>query len=357
MRLRELYRIWYEANHKPTTTCSDDSMMNTFGATNSLKGIAICAVLINHFLNYNVKGNFLWFASLFVSIFFIVSGYGIYHSLNRTYGVQPLRFKQLVFFYFNRLLRIYPLFLVAYIAQNVLFDTPIQTWSILGIHVRGHFWFIPAILQCYLLAPLLFICIRKYRFVFLNALLIFFLAGNVALTHGFLPDSLSFLLRFIHQHWRSIYFLSILLFGLGMILPQYLESWETIPSYEKKYLFTLSFSLVLFMMIIFKYQTPDSYLYSLFTKTICPLLLLYTSAIYLLANGLAFRPLAWIGKASFTIYLFHIILYRSVNNITGLGKNSLLELLIVLIILPLFFFLCAGVERWNQLLYERLRLK
>ena len=338
-------------------TCSDDFMMNTFGATNSLKGIAICAVLINHFLNYNVKGNFLWFASLFVSLFFIVSGYGIYHSMNRSYGLQPLRFRQLVFFYFNRVIRIYPLFLVAYILQNVLFGTPIQTWSLLGIHVRGHFWFIPAILQCYLLAPLLFVCLRNYRFVFLNILLIFFLGGNVALTHGLLPESLSFMLRFIHQHWRGVYFLSILLFGFGMILPHYLESWKRVPSYEKKYLFALSFSLVLFMMIIFKYQTPDSYLYSLFTKTICPLLLLSAGAIYLLANGLEFKPLAWIGKASLTIYLFHIILYRSVNNITGFGKNSLIELLIILGILPLFFFLCARVERWNKLIVEKLRLR
>ena len=330
-------------------------MSNTFSATNSLKGIAISAVLINHYLNMNVKGTFLGYASLFVSLFFIVSGYGIYHSLTNRYRLEPHGIKKLLTFYANRLLRLYPLFLVAYITQCILFDTPILTWTLLGIHAQGHFWFIPAIIQCYLVSPLFFICLKKNRFWSLNGLILTFLIANVLLTSGALPELLGNSLRFIHQYWREVYFLSPLLFGLAMLVAEYIECWNEVASFEKIYLFALLLALVLFMMIIFNYQQKPHYLFSLLTTTICPLLLLTISAIYFLANNLSISLLSSIGTASFSIYLFHIIFYRSVNQLTGLGKNSWLEFIIVLILLPLFFYLCKFVEKQTSMLLDRLK--
>jgi peptidoglycan/LPS O-acetylase OafA/YrhL len=57
---------------------------NTRDATNSLKGFAILIVLANHFLNQYVDpNNFSGLANATLSIFFIVSGYGIAHSLEQ----------------------------------------------------------------------------------------------------------------------------------------------------------------------------------------------------------------------------------------------------------------------------------
>jgi peptidoglycan/LPS O-acetylase OafA/YrhL len=332
-------------------------MKDTFSSTNSLKGLAICAVLINHFLNLNIKGSYLGFASLFVGLFFIVSGYGIYYSLERSGFASTPRLRILLRFYFNRLIRIYPLFIIAYLIQCFTFGDIVLSWTLWGIHGLGHYWFIPAIIQCYLLAPLLFILIKRHRFLSLNIIVITFLAANLLLNSALVPTDIGKTLRFIHLHWRDVYFLYLLLFALSMFLPRYLDSWEQIPSYEKKYYFILLFSVVLAIMIVFKYQDSTYYLYSLFTKTICPLIILCTAAVYLLSNTLRFSLLAWIGKASYSIYLFHIVMYRSIDEIFGFGKISLMEFLVVIAVIPLFFYLCTIVENWNNKITSTIRLK
>jgi peptidoglycan/LPS O-acetylase OafA/YrhL len=330
-------------------------MKDTFGSTNSLKGIAIFAVLINHYLNLNLTGDYLWFANLFVGLFFIVSGYGIFCSLERSAAAGPLRFRDLGNFYFSRLIRIYPLFITAYLIQCYLFDEPVISWTIFAIHGRGHYWFIPAIIQCYLLAPLLFFLIKRYRFLTLNIVVFVFLAANLMLHTGMLPAANNSI-RFIHLQWRDVYFLYLLLFTLSMYLPHYLASWEQIPGYEKKYWFILLLTTVLTVMIVFKYLGSTDYLYILLTGTICPLLLLCLAAVYLLANRLQFPLLTWIGKISYPVYLFHVIMYRSVDQFSGLGKNSLQELLIVIVVLPLFFYCCSLIDRWNNSIIGTLRL-
>jgi len=323
-------------------------MKDTFGSTNSLKGLAICAVLLNHYLNLNIKGDYLWFANLFVGLFFITSGYGIYYSLQRASKEGLLGPENLFRYYTNRLVRIYPLFIIAYLIQCFLFDSAVTSWTLWGLHARGHYWFIPAIIQCYLLAPLMFIAIQKHRFLTLNMFIVFFVAANLVLSSDLLPVHLGNSLKFVHLHWRDVYFLYLLLFALGLTLPHYLDCWKEIHPNEKRYFFMLLLFLVLTMMIVFKYQDSSHYLYSLFTKTICPLLALSIAAVYLLANRLTLPLLAWIGKASYPVYLFHIIMYRSVDTIFGYKKNSLTEFLIIIAVIPLFLFICTIIDRWNN---------
>lgn len=332
-------------------------MKDTFGSTNSLKGLAIFAVLINHFLNLNVTGDYLWFASLFVSLFFIVSGYGIYCSLERSATSGSFHARELADFYFIRLIRIYPLFITAYLIQCHIFGDPVISWTIFALHGLGHYWFIPAIIQCYLLAPLFFIMIKKYRFLSLNCVVLTFVGANLLLNAEMVPVEISKSLRFLHLQWRGVYFLYVLLFALSMYLPDYLDAWDTIPAYEKQYCFVLLLAAVLTIMIVFKYDDPASELYLLLARTICPLIILSVSAVYLLANRLQFSLLAWVGKASYPIYLFHVSVYHCIDDITGFGKNSLVELLIVAAVLPLFFYLCMLIDRWNSKITGAIRKK
>ncbi len=244
-------------------------MKDTFGSTNSLKGIAICAVLINHFLNLNVTGDYLWFASLIVGLFFIVSGYGISASLERSHTAGSFQASGLADFYFSRLIRIYPLFIAAYLIQCHVFAEPVVSWTVFALHGLGHFWFIPAIIQCYLLAPLLFLLGKRYRLLSLTAIVFGFLAANLLLHGDMLPAAVGNSLRFVHLYWRDVYFLYLLLFALAMYLPHYLDSWEAIPAYEKKCCFILLLAVVLTIMIVFKYQAPASYLFTLLAQTVC----------------------------------------------------------------------------------------
>ncbi len=332
-------------------------MKNTFGSTNSLKGIAICAVLINHFLNLNVTGDYLSFASLIVGLFFIVSGYGISCSLERSNSAGSFGPKDLAYFYFSRLIRIYPLFIAAYLIQCHAFDDPVVSWTIFAIHGLGHYWFIPAIIQCYLLAPLLFFLIKRYRFLSLIGIFLAFIGANLLLNGDVLPAATGKSLRFVHLYWRDVYFLYLLLFALSMYLPDYLDSWEKTPAYEKKYWFLLLLAAVLTIMIVFKYQDPPSYLFSLLTQSLCPLIILSVAAVYLLAGRLQFSLLTWIGKASYPLYLFHVSMYRFIDELFGFGKNSVTEWLIVIAALPLFFYLCSLIDRLNSKLSASLRSK
>ena len=332
-------------------------MKDTFGSTNSLKGIAICAVLINHFLNLNVTGDYLGFASLIVGLFFIVSGYGISASLERSDTAGSFRPRGLADFYFSRFIRIYPLFIAAYLIQCHAFADPVVSWTVFALHGLGHYWFIPAIIQCYLLAPLLFILIKRYRFFSLIGIVFAFIAANLLLHGDMLPANVGKSLRFVHLYWRDVYFLYLLLFALSMYLPHYLDSWEKIPAHEKKYWFILLLAVVLTIMIVFKYQDPAGYLFTLLTQTVCPVIILSVAAVYLLANRLQFSLLSWIGKASYPIYLFHVSMYRLIDELFGFGKNSVTELLIVIAMLPFFFYLCSLIERLNTKITAAIRSK
>ena len=83
-------------------------MANTVKTTNTLKGIAITSVLINHYLNNYVQGDSSGFANLWISVFFILSGYGLFHSFSQ-HKIESFTKKNLKTFYINRFLRIFPL--------------------------------------------------------------------------------------------------------------------------------------------------------------------------------------------------------------------------------------------------------
>jgi peptidoglycan/LPS O-acetylase OafA/YrhL len=127
------------------TKCSS---YNTIPATNTLKGVAISVVLINHYMNGHYSVNLVGIANAFVSIFFMMSGYGLYHSLNASTNEVSLSRKTLASFYYGRALRIFPLFWLALVSYKML-----SLQAIVGLRAPGHLWFIPALLQCYVLAP------------------------------------------------------------------------------------------------------------------------------------------------------------------------------------------------------------
>jgi peptidoglycan/LPS O-acetylase OafA/YrhL len=109
-------------------------MKTTYNSTDTLKGLAVISVLINHYLNMNMQGDCKGFANLIIAIFFIVSGYGIYCSLEHLVRNDKLTFKLVTTFYCTRIIRIFPLYWVAYITESVLFGQDISISSFFAIH-------------------------------------------------------------------------------------------------------------------------------------------------------------------------------------------------------------------------------
>lgn len=325
-------------------------VQTTHASTETLKGLAIVTVLINHYLNMNVSGNCTGFANLIIGVFFILSGYGIYYSLDRMFSAGAFCKEAVIEYYFTRAIRIFPLFWVAYILETILSGNNISILTLIGLRGPGHYWFIPAILQCYLVAPFVYLLVKKGRMLAINVLVFAFVLLNFTLNSNFIYQHLGYYFKYVHLGWRNCFFLYVLLFSLSMLLPTYPNPLNKMSNSEKMLLFYYSISFVLIFMISSKYRVGLEYLFDFFVKSFVPLVLIAMSSIYFLYNRLEIRVFSWIGRISFSVFLFHMIFYKFVDSVFGFGFNSISELLIILVLYPFFFFGCKYVESFVSII-------
>ena len=319
-------------------------VFTTTGTTNTLKGLAIIIVLINHYLNLNVTGNYTGFANLAISIFFVLSGYGLSFSLRKRFG-DTFTAKGVFRFYFDRAIRIFPLLWLAWLVQSAVTGEELSPWILAGVHGQEHYWFIPSLLHCYLLAPLLFLGMRKQWWksaaIFLLLLLIVTGLGRT----GILPENLIKSLLWINGEYRDMFFLHIFLFHVGMILPHFMK--PRLDSSAKSRKFPFRFwslaMLTLALMIFLKYNTDESTLAKIAWQLL-PLVPLAGLVHFGISHSVVSRPLAFLGSISYAVYLFHPTLYRGVSIIGGYPMNSSLELSIVVGLFPVFLWLAWILE-------------
>lgn len=330
-------------------------MTTTHASTETLKGLTIVSILINHYLNLNINGDFRGFANLTVVVFFILSSYGIYHSLERTFTNSTINIQSLSIFYLNRAIKIFPLFWIAYILETILFGKKLSLLALLGLSAPGHYWFIPAILQCYAIAPFVYFLIKKKRIFAINAIIWSFVFVNISLNSPFLNQQIGPYFNYVHLGWRNCFFLYIFVFSLSMLSAIYLESWDKVVKHEKLLWFYYAIILVSIFMISGKYTIELEYLFNLFVKSLIPIALLTISTFYFISNRLDSRIFSWLGKVSFSVFLFHFIFYKAVNSVSGFGTNSITELFLVLIFFPFFLFICRYIDRLGSLISETTR--
>lgn len=206
---------------------------SSLGTSNFLKGVAITTVLVNHYLNLNVSGDFRGYSNLFIGIFFFQSGYATYYSLKKKF-LNNIEFKSVLLFWYNRVIRIFPLLWCAWALEFCVRKGDLSLWIPTGLHGEGHYWFVPALFQCYLLAPLTIRWFATKLRIVLIFCLCAFLVINVMLAIDLLPVYLRWGLDFINARWRGLYFLHFLLFLMGLLTnfwrPKYLLK---IPSFSK----------------------------------------------------------------------------------------------------------------------------
>jgi peptidoglycan/LPS O-acetylase OafA/YrhL len=181
-----------------------------------LKGIAIAAVVINHYINDFLPGEFGGYASGIIAVFFVLSGYGIYFSFEKN-ASSRLTARQLLGFFVNRAIRIYPLYWTSLTLSAITLQTPYSLGVIMGnpfVKAPGIYWFISAIIQCYLVSPILYALmkragIKRYlAMVSIATLSVYFL--QVTVLNNF-PRTFAY---------RSFPFAHILLFASGLSMPQ-----------------------------------------------------------------------------------------------------------------------------------------
>lgn len=342
---------------------------STRRTTSYLKGLAILLVLVTHYSTVYAPDlyNLLIqdYAGFVVSIFFILSGYGIYYSLRRLedhYGGKPLSLRLMAVFFWQRAVRIYPLYWLSLLSASFIMGdawVSFHTFSMRTIAsylafptVRppGFTWFIPELVQCYLAAPFLYYLLRKLhhrRFI----AFIFALGGLFTVItiyywqlldaiNGFgVPDPYSLL-------YRSMFLSNILLFAGGLSMPLLIND---VKKYASNYV-TLGFFAAFLTSLYFVHdeffqwrgQSSELFLFPLYLISVTGFCLSAIAANRALPLS---RPVAWLGGYSFTLYLFHWQYYTLLEKAGLINSSELLSAVFTIALFPGFLLACMALQR------------
>jgi peptidoglycan/LPS O-acetylase OafA/YrhL len=305
-----------------------------------LRGTAVSTVILYHFyvlLNLSSLNSFTYihsFGEFGVSLFFIISGYLIYRSIDYStsrYGVKT----GLKYYISHRLFRILPayyfnffiVFIIAFYFTDIMNTWPSHfinkqilahlsftsffIYKISGLGINGAYWTLSIEMLWYIVTPLLFIFIKKDRYlVFLFMLSLLYL---IALDNKFL-DTILYLnsqapnYNILLFYWsfqlpgQLIYFIS------GVFIYKYFKN--DLP--QKK---LIQYFLFLHLMLTFIYLSSQKYFLESFTIR-NSITLIITALIFMLFYRYKLKELsllAWIGKISYSLYLWHMPLLFLIN--------------------------------------------
>ena len=294
-----------------------------------LKGLAIIAVVAIHSFSKTISSTpvnlFVDQLSRFaVPLFMALSGYGLTLSFSKN--------NNLIRFYVKRVWKILPWFLAAsvliliyknYFERGTFDFFNYHTWTMI---MRGgadyHLYFVPNILQLYLIFPLLFFLVKRFPKTALLLALLWQVYWYWRISTGtevlgnhnqIWPDQMQYVAL---QTWILYFILGIYLAFKPMIL-------------ASKYLLLIvivGFVLTFANALILKSSGIDMLVATRFTRL--PVIL-YATGIILLGLSLnsRFYILDSLGKYSFQIYLLHTIVLRILPSINPFILTPLVLLL------------------------------
>jgi peptidoglycan/LPS O-acetylase OafA/YrhL len=319
---------------------------STRDATNSLRGFAILIVLVNHFLNQYVgSGEFLGFANATISIFFVLSGYGIAHSLEQRPEHTVMEMRPPLLFYADRILRIYPLFIISLLLSSWILNDHFPIRAYLGIKSPGHYRFVNQIIECYLVAPLLYsfllrTSIKRFLlsavslFMILNILLLLTPLGKL--------DFAIYLLR-SPLGYRNLILSHLLLFSLGMVIYKFQQGKDLLVS-SRAVLFKAILALLLLPALFLLSKTSRGSLSHIGIDVLFFLCSIYVCQLFI-KYRLNIRYLSYLGIYSYSLYLFHMTYYTLLERLHILQRNSMEGILGAVLLFPLFLFGCKTMEQ------------
>lgn len=280
-----------------------------------LMGIAIIWIVLFH-SNISAPDNFflraLWY--LFVSFgggigvdtFFILSGFGLFYSLEYVdYKLVRRGWGWIV----KRMKRILPSYLIVAILYYILKgDFSLYNLCQLNFLVNGirDFWFIPAIVICYLLFPLFYLIGKRIGF------------RNMMIVSTLIVVTVTCALNYFNPIYYSkieIFLQRIPCFVLGIYW-----GYLSVRNSYKEYYLGIIFSVLLTSVCMY---TPfvGSSRWAFFFMTIVFIQMLLLLLVYL-GNTLK-TILQYLGKRSLQIYLTHVSLGIMLSNLISIKEFSL----------------------------------
>jgi peptidoglycan/LPS O-acetylase OafA/YrhL len=325
--------------------CADASNRNITGF---LKGIAISSVLINHYTDIN---NYLAvhqpsYANGIIALFFVLSGYGIFYSLNRFDSFNP---GNLTAFYIRRAVRVFPIYwlsllLFSYSRELRPFSADINTvrtyLAIPLFQAPSLFWFVTSLVQCYLLAPALYSALKKFGTgKYIISVLSLMLLSSVCYSLSSMPYKLD------HFVYRFLFLGHIFLFSLGLALPLVMKKpWlESFGNRAGLPMFIAFFAAV--------YLTRQQSKFFLNSGVIAGPILVIAAVLFCFSvlKINTPRPLmnlfSVLGAYSYSIYLFHIYYYETLFRMNFINTDNVKSIILTLVFLPVFLLFCMALEK------------
>ena len=329
---------------------------------NYLRGLAIISVLYYHFIGHNGA-----YANTIISIFFVVSGYGLYYSLEKRFN-EGVSFGKIFEFYVARFFRIYILLFVGLFIYSHYYNETYNWLAFSGLYITGPYWFISAIIHCYIVSVPLYLLFKgsmkssvKYYFLFVTTFIILLNMFYFGLIPPDIrsPISEPFIYRFLFMPY-------LLLFAYGITLPYFLNRGpKTFPD-ESPYKSTLLATiLIVFYFLVgklangtFKFieDVPLNYKYAIYLLImiiVAPVMIFF----FLRSSEKVVPPFRWfIGLLvtySLSIYLFHTIYYKIVP--TTLGFKLYWTAPLFLLVCILIESLVGWIRKWVVRLLQRFK--
>ena len=320
-----------------------------------LRGTAVSAVIIYHFfailgLQGSPYFHFIHSFGLFgVSLFFVISGYLIYRSIDFSFAPRDRQagFKH---YTYHRLFRILPAYYVNFavvllMATFIIDSTYLYSASFIkqffshltflsyfiykdsGLGINGAYWTLSVEMLWYVVAPLLLLFVKKSRIYLMLAILSFIYLA--ALDFG-LFDKLLHLDKNSPSYMLQLYYLSFQLPGqisyfiAGILIYKHLQD-KVRLSDSYKYI------LAILVFVFFIYLSSTYPLHSSFFKNNLFILSIVSTLFLLLYNSKpkGMQWLEWVGKISYSLYLWHMPLLFIGKHTSIMTKLSMPTVIII----------------------------
>ncbi|WP_282041199.1 acyltransferase family protein [Winogradskyella flava] len=286
----------------------------------ALRAIAVILVLFHHWVPHNKILNFLPNGMMGVTLFFVLSGYLITSILfqSKSFSSEPInRYKIIRIFMIRRILRIFPIYYITLLVLSFFdFEFLNNYWMYLVTYTQNflfhrlnewpgefsHLWTLAIEEQYYLFWPLLvvFTPAKKY-FKLILTMIVVSILSKVAF-HFIFPES----------SMNNILLLpSFFAFGVGSLLAFFKLKSIDINKYKHSYhIFLLSIAAFL-VSVYFKSIWIQTELFVIISGFVIYFLTLRNTKF--IEYLFRLRPLIFIGKISYGLYLYHnfvIVLYN-----------------------------------------------